>query len=828
MYYRFIKLKGFKRLVLSGCDEISVEFTDPLQVVLGTNGIGKSSLLDEISPLPADPSDFHKHGYKIVHIDHQGKHYVLSSHFQPSTNHSFVIDGVEENPGGTKTVQERLAREHFNYSTDINALLKGSLKFTSMDSAKRKDWFIRMCDTNYEYAIKAYNKMREKHRDVVGTIKMTTKRLVTESEKLIEDKEQVRLREEVSKLHELLNFLLERRKPLDKEPEAIEHEHELLSRELKQLARTLDNTLNATGALTLDIDGYDQYIDELNESITRTQAYLEKFSQEAKRNQSKIDVLQRAAAQNIASLKNKCQDLQAKLDEQSKQLLITGMNQNHRPDLALESLYPIREHLIEIFSSIPSNSDKRYSSQALNDAKEQLQSLMKKRNLCSEAQEHRRQKLAHMQKHKDHPDLACPKCEHRFSANYSAHEHERLQKEFDHFEKYLHEELNVQLKAQETFIEKCTQYAQWFRQYHQITKGTPYLQPYWDYLADKEILTLSPLSGSHELNAIEQDLKLQVIRVEYLNELKATHELLQALENVGEADLNQLIETNKQITQDMENETSKLIELGKKRTQAMNERASLKKIHVLREEIESTLKQSRQLGLEYKEQLRRQYFNSAVRELQSALASREHRLNALKLQQGVVDNITKQLAEYKQDEEALSLLVRELSPTEGVIAEGLMGFMKRFIAYVNSLIGAVWTYPMVIKSSEFTENSSIDLDYKFPMLVKGDRPRKDIRDGSTGMKEIVDFAFMLGAMKFLRLENYPIFLDEFGSAMDSIHKTNSVQLIKRLMDHNAFSQIFMISHDYMQYTALANAQVCVLCADNIVTPEKYNQHVTFH
>jgi ABC-type Mn2+/Zn2+ transport system ATPase subunit len=96
------------------------------------------------------------------------------------------------------------------------------------------------------------------------------------------------------------------------------------------------------------------------------------------------------------------------------------------------------------------------------------------------------------------------------------------------------------------------------------------------------------------------------------------------------------------------------------------------------------------------------------------------------------------------------------------------------------------------------------------------------------MKEIIDLAFKLTAMKYLDLQDYPIFLDEFARGMDSAHRVTSIEAIKSLMESSSSSQLFMISHYENSYSCLVNAQICVICPENIVIPKDavVNQHVT--
>lgn len=55
-----LELKFYKRMLLRSINHITITPKSKIQIILGTNSSGKSSLLKELSPLPANPSDYLK------------------------------------------------------------------------------------------------------------------------------------------------------------------------------------------------------------------------------------------------------------------------------------------------------------------------------------------------------------------------------------------------------------------------------------------------------------------------------------------------------------------------------------------------------------------------------------------------------------------------------------------------------------------------------------------------------------------------------------------------------------------------------------------------
>jgi ABC-type cobalamin/Fe3+-siderophores transport system ATPase subunit len=107
MKYTYIELNHYKRMPLTDSEHFSMAIEDHIQLILGTNGSGKSCLVKELSPFPPNQSDFYKNGSKVLWIEHNNAVYTLKTVFSPSTKHSFCInDNVNLNEGGTLGVQK--------------------------------------------------------------------------------------------------------------------------------------------------------------------------------------------------------------------------------------------------------------------------------------------------------------------------------------------------------------------------------------------------------------------------------------------------------------------------------------------------------------------------------------------------------------------------------------------------------------------------------------------------------------------------------------------------------------------------------------------------
>ena len=81
MIFKHLHIENFIPMLGCGTEAIDVDIVSNTLIVIGTNGCGKSSLFREITPFPANRSDYNKGGKRIVEIEHNGSHYILTSDF---------------------------------------------------------------------------------------------------------------------------------------------------------------------------------------------------------------------------------------------------------------------------------------------------------------------------------------------------------------------------------------------------------------------------------------------------------------------------------------------------------------------------------------------------------------------------------------------------------------------------------------------------------------------------------------------------------------------------------------------------------------------------
>jgi hypothetical protein len=221
--------------------------------------------------------------------------------------------------------------------------------------------------------------------------------------------------------------------------------------------------------------------------------------------------------------------------------------------------------------------------------------------------------------------------------------------------------------------------------------------------------------------------------------------------------------------------------------------------------------------------LKNSIINENISQMNSTLGHIENKLNEKITMENLIKDLTSDVDNLTEDYGHFKLLMEELSPVNGLIAEQLYGNIQCIVSQMNEIISQIWTYDLEILPCGLESN---DLDYKFPLQVRSaNNIADDIADGSTAQIEVVNFAFILVVMLYLDMSNYPLYADELGHSFDEQHRANVMNYVKLLIETKRHSQLFMISHYASSYGAMNQAEVCVLDSSNISTPMTHNKHV---
>lgn len=825
-----IILDGYERLQLGQIAHIEIDFNARDQIIIGTNGCGKSSIFYEMSALPADKKNYQKSGRKEIHIRKDGRHIVATSTFDPKPTHSFLLDGVEMNESGLITMQTELCEKYTSITPLTHELMMGKILFTSMGKDERRQWFTKLSDANYEYLIGVYLRFKDEVRDITGALRLAKNKLVAETSKSIKDDELKAIRKEVESLYELIEYLAERRIPIDRDIEDLKYDRGQLLASISNLNESTIKVFNYLGKTTdYDPSTIKVDIDNINSDIRVLKIRESEFFVQHKEQTEIFDVLERTKLESVAKLSSDIDFIRSEIAtvKAGKSFQFTSQY----PKVSLSILSSITKDLLEISNNIDSNPDKvTYNRTAFEQLKANIEDKTNKLRAIESNITKYESILAHNQEHAHEDDLTCPKCEHSWNRKLDLASKESLELAIK--ESYLQKAAVAdELKILNEDQERYRVYSEYLKSYRAIVSHTGELSDFWNHILSGRILDLKPSVIGSLVSNYESDLKCD-IQVESLNnQLAEKLKLLELTSENNHHDYNTVKRNLDELNTKIHGNNIALSTAYNKQGDMVKFNNAILLLDSRKNALQEALNRLDINTSDVMENFRRQAYNAILRNLQSVLASKERILHETVNQLNLIKSLEDEIVSLTAKEKALKVGLKVLSPTEGLIAKGLYGFMQIFIRNMNAVIAKIWSYPLVVKPCNTGDENSIDLSYKFPMVVNGiEGKHKDVGEGSSAMLEVVDIAFRICALKAMKLGETPLFLDEFGKTMDSVHRRATTNLINNLMEEDSFTQMFLISHDISQYGALANCEICVLNDMNVIFPANsvYNKHVTMY
>lgn len=827
MRFIHLSLKRLKRLELSNIEEINIAIVKNIVLLIGSNGSGKSTIIEELSPLPANHQNYRRGGHKIIIIEHNNNHYELKSIFyEDKPRYHFIKNGEELNPGKTMTVYKELVYTEFKLTTDIHNVLIGKTTFEGMSVAQRRKWFTNIPGVDYEYAIQYYRKLKERTKVYQTTIKDLHSKLIKEKSKLLDVNDErelnVRIKELTDDLHHFIKL-----KP-NREPTPVSYNESLTkySNEANRLLKSHSTVLSSLGHF-IDVDT-DKVKSEIVDITNRADAIKYMMSDLAiqldavrlevlKYEEVNIDTINNSSSliescnkdieSIISSLFDKSIDEQygyPSLQKLNRIIELVNNNLSYFEYLSSESIPDLNNQFTQERLS--------YCIKELSDIDVVLTDLNNQYNV-------NRTELQHQEKHRDNPDTECPKCNHVWKAGYDYNVYNRL---LSTREKINHdtEELTVKRKKLADLIETISYQVKVRAKLLDIERYYPDLSV---LVADiQEALITNPSSIISYVHKVLMDLK-SLMKIHSLKE--RIDEINKEVSKKADYDAIKLqtMKANMDALEVKYNELSTKYSsiLQKKRDNEfiLQQRAILEKVNNELEyftQLVDNFKRNVGATLFYR------YVNSAIVYLKTEISVAQESITNNTLRQRTVKMIEDDIKMIETKSELLEKSCEILSPTTGLIAQGLTRFLNAFASDMNHFISLVWSYPLELVCEQF-QNDEVDLDFKFKVAVNDNDPVDDVSSTSSGQKEIIDLAFRKINTNYLGLTNHPLYLDEFGTKMDHAHRNRAVRVIEDMITESSSIQVFMVSHYSSAYSSLNNAQVIILHPNNVVVPAEMKQ-----
>lgn len=804
-----IELSGYRRFLSGGTKKIVYAPQSAIQLITANNGAGKSSLLAELSPLPAQQGHFIKGGYKKITIEHRNHQYVLTSDFSKGNHHYFEKDGVNLNTGRTGSVQKILVEQEFAYTAAIHDLQLGRIKFTALTASRRREVLTLLCRTDVTYAMELYARLATQARNIVGAKKHTEEKIIQHRSSLVDEAELFDIQTRLTNLqNEYLLYSQSKYRDLT----------------IVNLERIADNLTRLTQDLKTHVDklpyGFFTGVDLENEvrnkelDLARIQNQIAQYTSE---HNKLTDILNEIYTNDSRSLDELLVE---------RESLVLALEQYVKPDIpvmeydavlrsALEAANGINDLLLKMPTNPNMELYSRNTVPAARQRKEQILILTRKANHEIELANTRLDTITEHQKNE------CPQCGYTWIPGLSEKEIANLEKVIVDAEKAL-ELLKPELATVDEFLTAADLWALEYSRLKSMMSQYPRLTQLWDYLYDNHRVFNEPASAVGWINRFIELLQTAIAIEKIANQITSLDNIITVKRKSQShnssalqtrlVELEKIIESN---TQDLELlKVSYQADISKLRlsnfiiTQVRNLHQAYNN-YALASISNNKLDHNRAV-------------DSVMSDLTLQIGLLSDKVEKAKHSLDLLAHLDLSLKELTEDEQIYALLLKELSPTEGLIAQTLFHFIQILVNQINEVIRSIWTTRLHVHPCSM-ENDQ--LNYMFPLeFIEADHPVSDISEGSEGQQDIIDFAFKLVARVHLGLQEYPMLMDEVGRSFHEHHRLRLFEYIKKLIEVGLTQQVFVVSHFPSTHGTLTLADRNVLDPTGVMVLPTDNQY----
>lgn len=810
-----VVLYKYKRFPLLGAKLIRIDFTRKLNLILGTNGSGKSSLMKELSPLPAIKDDFYADGFKEIVIEHNNSRYVLRSDFKGNQAvYSFVVDGEELNTAFLITTQKYLCEVHFRLTQDIYDILTGQQTFTTMSSAHRKKLINYLSSSNIDEILNLYDRIKEKEKQTELLLKTNISLCENEKNKLLTEESRNDLIEKKTKTHEQIEDLLKQRYKL--ETYLRDKTAANVYEDIKTLIDQTKNYLNKNYHAITSFDPYviDNEIKETDNSIKSNITIIKTLQAEKNNLDEIVRISNLKKKNNLDELKAEIKQLEEDYYHYQNKRIVLKEDYNADDFLKVEEAYRSSYvNLIDIFNELPNNKDRKYSKLQYDQLQINLNEHKKEYDRIGKMIKHLQNDIEHMKIHLKEGEVTCPKCTYKWNIKYKQEDLDLKEKQLQQFfldEKELHEDiekLQKNLDEQIEYLNIYKRYAFIRKTYHQE------LNELWSYLDKKMLVFDNPRGCIQVFNQANDDLVFIRKTFELTEKLYKTKELLDIIEK---SPVNEVLHPENRI-KSIDEEIDRLMSENTHLYLTQQQLYIAKHVHDKYRTFSLEIDSVKEL---YVSSLNSDIAKNTIKAIDEELSILKVKhieytsvLNNQSKIKSIIEDYEYNIEKYQKELKVYKAMIIELSPKEGLIAKTIGQFINLFIKEINHFIAQIWSYPFEIIPYDL--NSEDKLDYKFKVLSNDATQSPDITKTSSGMREIIDLAFKLTLMKMLNIVNYPLYLDEFGSKLDVHHKGKIFNMVFNFISSGNYSQIFMITHTDTSFANIKNTDIIVLDKNNI-------------
>lgn len=817
-------VKNFTPLLQKGTGYVELNVKDfVLNIVLGRNGFGKTSLLKLVTPMPPDNADFGTDGYKEWrYVDERGT-FILKGTTGKSSVHEFIHNGKNLNEGKTLLVQKELVKIHFGITQQIANVLTGldvRDLFTTLSASRRKEFLMSVNPNDTSYALKIFEKLKSNYNTIRGGLKNQRQRLVVEEGRLTQlaSMDPVELEQEIAKLDSQIKSAL----VLHGELTSVQ-QHDIS--ELKTEINNIISRLIGNNSLIKGTKGY--YLERrefnLKRLVSRTTLItkLSTLHSEITQQLQGIDL----SSQNLDGYKSRSVMIERTLDKlkndlESTELFFVGQeffqNGFYRDEDLLTNGHELMEQLRLVHKARDpeaTGTKFRQTSDNLVIATNQLS------NVNNDITQ-----INHQLEHYNKADtVECPDCESKFKIGYETFNPAQLSSlrddkviERDRLKKVI-EGLTDYVENNEEWYSSMTAYHRYLKRLREPVKLIEMTNHYNVGKTDIQVL----------LESIRRSMEIDVL-VKQIEQLENEHQQLTVqIKFLENSDTTTLFARAEEIDLELGMSQRELYRINQELKHIESALDAIATDDVLRDRLAQAMDEIQFKLAENGKYRVKLKIEQAIDELSPQKDQLIGNLIRAKSLNSVIESMKENIADLEKREKHTLLLMDGLSPVKGLIGYLMNDFLKAVVGNINAIIQQVWTTRLrVLNCSTSKTDDDVDLSYTFPVLVgDSDKPNKDIGLCSGGEREIINFAFRVVILRYKGSKcGVPLLMDEVGVALDELHKGRFYSWVEEQYRLDTLPKTFMISHNYAQFASNHDANFIALNVEGLNVPANMNKH----
>lgn len=834
LYIEDIELHGFLGFAKPRIKTLKASFDKKLQILNSTNGCGKTTFISELNLFPIEKSIFEDDGYKRVTFrTHEGRRYRVESN-QKYTNLIDIETGDNLNPGGTKTQHLALIRQLFGITPFLWNAAMGNITFTSADKNTRRQWIEMISGIDFDYPFMVYKKITSELNSLKGAAKHINIQLTTEASKLLREEEIKELIEHKDIYSKLVKELLLSRDTSISTADKLKVERNIAEMERKakdaqlsynRLARFINPFSNVS-----TLESLREYHSELKSEVNSTTVSIDALVSKLEDRTALLRKLDTGKGIDIKKVEEEINYFTTIQNDARRYIKGAGKKELMKYLPTAESALGLVQELgligpelsdyvsIELGHSFtdftPPFIKDKYDELVLE--RDQLAHNLKRAKYQQDVLKEQRSNLD-----EDHK-VECPECSTSFSPNLNEctkleNQIDELTKRILSYEKRL-KELEDPIQSYEVVGNLKELTYQWLvnRIDGEYSWYYTFLRRYVDDTSDLNDLIRSLVTDERFAYQLEVGLtsKAELLKLE---ELKKQHKVMSEFGDVAELDkevhaLEVEIANLRRKRDDLNTTIKEVVDVG----------TLYNKHYSLLNELKCNLETLADLREDYIKIVSNVALEAVENDLQVQLSSVTKKVNDNEILNNLITNLQGMLDNTQERIERIKVLEKAFSPSTGLIAEQLTGYVSAFAKQLSLVIAKLWGYPMTIYPCRIDGKKG--MDYQFPFKV-GAKPIPDVSKGSKSQVSVINLAVMLCTRISLGLNGLPLFLDEVGGGFDTVHNQKLGEFIRELLANYGCSNVFLVHHDAAVRNSLGPRDTIVFDSTQVIVEPGYNTHV---